>query len=358
MSPITTPADAALDELTGELARRGEELDRTGKWPREQLDLCGQYGVFRWFLSPAWGGYHWALADVLRGYMRLGGACLTTTFILTQRTGACRRIAASLNDDLAGQLLPGLANGSLMASVGISHLTTSRRHLDRPVLAARQTPGGFVLDGYSPWVTGGPHCDWIVTGGTLEDGRQILIAVPRDAPGVVCRAPAELTALAASHTGAVEFHHVEAPERWLLAGPVERVMSQGVGANTGGLETSALAVGLSGAALTFIEQEEKQRSELHEAAAALRLEHDDVQATLLGLASGDTRCTNEQVRTQANSLALRTTQAALAAAKGTGYLRGHPAGRWCREALFFLVWSCPPTVMNANLCELAGLDLP
>jgi hypothetical protein len=46
----------------------------------------------------------------------------------------------------------------------------------------------------------------------------------------------------------------------------------------------------------------------------------------------------------------------LVAAKGTGYVVGHPAGRWCREALFFLVWSCPQPVSAANLCELAGLE--
>ena len=28
---------------------------------------------------------------------------------------------------------------------------------------------------------------------------------------------------------------------------------------------------------------------------------------------------------------------------------------WCREALFFLVWSCPQSVLTATLCEFAGL---
>ena len=55
-------------------------------------------------------------------------------------------------------------------------------------------------------------------------------------------------------------------------------------------------------------------------------------------------------------LVLRATQGALAAAKGAGYVVGHPVGRWCREALFFLVWSCPQGVMAAALCELAGLE--
>jgi alkylation response protein AidB-like acyl-CoA dehydrogenase len=72
---------------------------------------------------------------------------------------------------------------------------------------------------------------------------------------------------------------------------------------------------------------------------------------------GGDRCitTGNELRQRANSLALRASQAALAAAKGAGYVAGHPAGRLCREALFFLVWSCPQPVLQANLCELAGI---
>jgi hypothetical protein len=74
------------------------------------------------------------------------------------------------------------------------------------------------------------------------------------------------------------------------------------------------------------------------------------------LAAGLPACTAEELRSRANSLVLRSSQAALTAAKGSGYVLGHPAGRWCREALFFLVWSCPQPVMAAALCELAGLS--
>jgi hypothetical protein len=76
---------------------------------------------------------------------------------------------------------------------------------------------------------------------------------------------------------------------------------------------------------------------------------------LLDVARGQSSCSKELIRQRANSLVLRATQAALSAAKGSGYVVGHPAGRWCREALFFLVWSCPQPVAAANLCELAGI---
>src|SRR5687767_6734088 len=148
-------ADSQLDRLCQELSSRADALDTGGQWPAEQLRLCGEVGVYRWFLPHAWGGYAWSDADVIRGYLRLSEACLTTTFIITQRTGACRRILASENEPLKQRLLPDLASGRSFATVGISHLTTSRGHLAQAVMAARDSHDGFVLDGFSPWVTGG-----------------------------------------------------------------------------------------------------------------------------------------------------------------------------------------------------------
>ena len=92
-SLITSPTDAALDDLCNALAQRADQLDAGGEWPAEQLRLCGEHGVFQWFIRPEWGGQAWSEEDVLRGYLALSSACLTTTFVLTQRTGACTRLA-------------------------------------------------------------------------------------------------------------------------------------------------------------------------------------------------------------------------------------------------------------------------
>ena len=132
-------------------------------------------------------------------------------------------------------------------------------------------------------------------------------------------------------------------------------MSQGIGASTGGHETSTLALGLSAAAIDYLASESERRPDLEPALAALREDHRQTLDRLFAVVRGEPDCSTEQLRQKANSLALRTSQAALAAAKGTGYVLGHLAGRWCREALFFLVWSCPQPVLSANLCELAGI---
>jgi hypothetical protein len=113
---------------------------------------------------------------------------------------------------------------------------------------------------------------------------------------------------------------------------------------------------LADAAISYIERESAQRGDLAPVAESLRTQWAQLRDDLLQVATGHRVCSNEQLRTRANSLVVRGTQAALSAAKGAGYVIGHPVGRWCREALFFLVWSCPAPVQQAGLCELAGLE--
>jgi len=364
---ITSPHDPALTALCTSLREQAATLDQPSAWPAQQLRQCGQAGVFEWFVAAEFGGQGWSEADLLRGYVALASACLTTTFVMTQRVGAMQRIAAGNSSLARERLLPDLLAGRTFATVGISHLTTSRQHLTRPVLravecSAGQGRGGFVLDGYSPWVTGAEHAQTIVLGATLDDGRQILAALPTDLPGVRIDPAPQLLGLSASRTGPVHLDHVEVPDEWLLAGPIHEVMKQGLGARTGGLQTSALAIGLASAAIAFLETQAGARDELTEPAEALLAERNELLQAMLALAgdkplaeSPACAVTGNDLRRRANSLALRSAQAALAAAKGAGYVAGHPAGRWCREALFFLVWSCPAPVLQANLCELAGI---
>ena len=100
--------------------------------------LCGPRRPGRRCAAPAcWagpsraalGGQDLSYPDLLDGYERLAGACLTTCFILSQRDAACRRLRDGENAKLRDELLPPLARGETFATVGLSQLTTSRQHL-------------------------------------------------------------------------------------------------------------------------------------------------------------------------------------------------------------------------------------
>ena len=134
MTTVSSPDDPTLDALCGRLSLLAPSLDASDAWPSEQLELCTSAGVFRWFLAEQWGGLSWSESDILRTYVRLAAACPTTTFVITQRMGAAIRIAASDNDWLKRTLLPNLVTGRTFATIGISHLTTSRQYVDRPCL--------------------------------------------------------------------------------------------------------------------------------------------------------------------------------------------------------------------------------
>lgn len=359
---IQSPDSGELTTLCEQLTRLSGPTNATGVWPEEQLRLCGEAGVFRWFLPRDVDGLAWDDVDVVRGYLALSAACLTTTFVITQRTSACRRFAASQNTELKGRLLRPLATGKSFATVGISHLTTSGRHLARPRVEAVRADGGWELSGVVPWVTGADHAEHILLGATVvEEGQptadELLLALPTLAKGVDVPVPFDLIGVSASHTGMVTLEKVLVEDAMLVAGPCEGVLAaSGRGVSAGGHETSTLALGLASSAIEYLQSEAANRPDLDEAATVFGAEHEELVAELLAIARGEPACGTQELRTRANSLVLRATQATLAAAKGAGYIQGHPAGRWCREALFFMVWSCPQPVMAANLCELAGIE--
>lgn len=343
---------AQLKDLA--LARQDNEL----VWPHESIAALASNNVFRWFIPKKFGGWEWSAEKILDGYLGLSQACLTTAFILTQWHAACRKIISSENQSLKQRLLPSMATGSLLATVGISHLTTSRQHLGKPALRATPTDRGYLLSGCSPWVTAAQAADILVLGATLDDGNQLLAAVPRSSHGLTSQAGFPLLALSASCTGQVDLVDVQVDHSQVVSGPKANVMqeSSSAGGGPGGLHTSILAVGLSLCAVSFLRDQSKLRPSLKAISDKLLKDANQLRHDLTLLTNGHPVMTASQMRHQANRLVLRSTQAALQAAKGAGYVQGHPAGRWAREALFFLVWSCPQEVVDADLCDLAGLE--
>ncbi len=349
-----------FEDLLSELSNLTAQPQSEDEWPENQFKLLAQADVLKWVIPTDYGGLAITPEELIVGYQLLSQACLLTTFVLTQRNGACQRIATSKNDVIKADLLPSLARGEMFATVGISHLTTSRQHLKTPAVKATAIDGGYSLKGTVPWVTGATQADYIVTGGTCEDGGQILAVIPTSAEGVSVKQPVRMLALTASETGPVALDNVEISEQYVLAGPTAQVMKQGKGGGAGSLATSALALGTAASALEHLAYEAERRPELKEILEPLTNEHKKISTDLHATARGNDAALNpglnaESIRQRANSLVLRSTQAFLAASKGAGFVESHPAGRAVREAMFFLVWSCPQPVLSAALREFACL---
>jgi butyryl-CoA dehydrogenase len=341
-----------LKECLETLAEHAQAADNDFVWPTPSWEALVRAGVLGWSIARTDGGSGRVALDLLHGYEQLASACLTTCFILSQRESAVRHLKGMANANLRRELIQNLVAGTSFATVGLSQLTTSRQHL-QPALVAREVHDKFVLDGSIPWVTGAPRADHIVLGAVTDKNLQLIAVLPTDLAGVRVQPPLDLMALRGSLTAEVRLEKVELDKKWLLAGPTERVMPAGKG-GAGGLETSCLALGLAGSAIDYLAKEAATRPDLRESADNLEQDRRAVRQEMHGLAGdGGAPESAGALRTRANSLVLRASQVALTAGKGAGFLRSHPAQRWARQALFFLVWSCPRPTTQATLAQLA-----
>ena len=352
----TEPDFARLESLTAQLAAEDAHADSEDEWPGALWSSVERAGATRWALAAEFGGEGCARPLLIQRYAQLAGGSLTAVFVLSQHDAGVRRLLAAPASDAARHWLEAIGKGRAFTTVGISHLTTSRRLGTQPVKAIEHVAGTYRFDGTIPWVTAAHRADVLVTGAVLADGRQMLCALPADRPGVVVGAPFPLAALQASCTTEVVLEAVRVDDSDMLAGPATDILANPGVVGTAGLETSAIALGQARAALMALFELGPERTDLAEPLEALAENWQTYWGQLIAQARGEPDAPPPgQIRTQANSLVLRATQAYLTARRGTGFLRTEPAQRWARQALFFLVWSCPTPVAQAAIRDLAGL---
>lgn len=346
-------------------------------WPQASWDAIVRSGVLKWLPPSRYGGDELAPVDLLAGYCEIARHCLTTAFILSQREAATRYLLRGGNEALIERFARELVTGRLHVTLGISQLTTSRQH-GAPAMSAIREGNGYSLTGTMPWVTAADRTDAILVGATLSDSRQILALVDCKSPGLKIGPPLELLAVRGSRTAEVRCDDVKVSDSQIAAGPVVNVMATLKG-GTGGLETSALALGLVAGCRDWLNEEmaKTKRTYIAEWIGCIDGEQRRLITRMSVLssnaeASGKSAAKSDlpvsptviesqgnidaaaMLRSEANHLALRAADTILAVAKGAGFVAPHPAERFVRQARFFLVWSCPKPALESTVSRIWG----
>lgn len=199
------------EALLQKLRESAQANDISGDWPAKDLDALARVGAMRWVnqLKPL---------PLHMEYYFIASASLATGLILTQRDSAVAIIRDSDNVELRDELMPKLESNESFTTVGIAQLTTSRQGR-LPAVRATSTNDGYLLDGIIPWCTGAAKADVIVAGAALDDGRQILFALPTNSPGVDVQPPLPLVALRATWTSEIHLKNTPSPTAKSFAGP-------------------------------------------------------------------------------------------------------------------------------------------
>ena len=349
--PRPFPTGPALAMLCEQVADRASATRTAGPWQSGAFQAFAESGCLAGWIDPADGGTAATEPAIMDLLVAVASRCLTSALALTQWASAVRILGRA--DPVTRQrFLPALAAGHRFTTVGISQLTTSRQHLSRPAVTAISGPDGWRLTGVCPWVTGADSVQTIVTGAvaTVTDGepQPRFFAIDTASKGVIVEPPLAMLALSGSRTSCVRLE--EAP----VIAEIPSV-SKPAG-QTGGLGTTALALGSTFAALRLIDREADSRPSLTPVGAELRREADALEQDFhQAVGNGCDATGRNSLRQRANALVTRAAQAALTASKGAGFVVGHPAEQLLRESMFFLVWSCPQPVTESLLCDLAGL---
>ena len=351
--PPPFPTGSSLAELCQEIKSIDVKTRELGPWKSGAFSKLASHGCLAGWIKKDDGGTEASETEIMTFLVSIASSCLTTALALTQWASAVRIISRGSQETRA-RFLPNLAAGQQSTTVGISQLTTSRQHLGRPILTAKKIDMGWSLHGKCPWVTGADSVNTLVTGAVPLKSKESqatphFFILRMNSSGIKVAPPMDLLALTGSRTSSIELEDVSTE--------AEITPQSETGPQTGGLGTTALAIGSTRASLAILEQESLRRDALKPITSEIEKEVSTIEADLFEATTyGINTRERNLLRQRANTLVTRTSQAALTASKGAGFVKGHPIERLIRESMFFLVWSCPQSVTESLLCDFAGIE--
>jgi alkylation response protein AidB-like acyl-CoA dehydrogenase len=298
--------------------------DAAGEVPTASLDALADAGLYGEALPDDLE----VLCAVLEA---LAGGCLSTAFVWIQHIGVLRAALLSehahVREEWSGPLARGDRRGGLALGGALP---------GRPSLTARETDGGWLLDGCSPWLSGWGRIDVVHAGARTEDERLVWFFVDARESDTLHVEVLDLMVLGATATVRADFSAHVVPE--------ERVVSVAPYVQGGTTPAEVLrihashALGVAGRCCRLL------------GPGPLDRELDACRERLAEL--DPDRIASD--RADAGELAVRSAAALMAASGSRSLLLGEHPQRLAREALFASIYALRPMSREALLRRLGA----
>jgi alkylation response protein AidB-like acyl-CoA dehydrogenase len=318
---VVATAQGLADEL---LFPAALATDAAGAIPQESLDALADAGLYGTALPED-------LEQTCAVLEALAGGCLSTAFVWMQHLGVLRAAFFSEREHIRAEWSEPLARGERRGGLALGGALPGP-----PLIRARETDGGWLLDGTSPWLSGWGRIDIVHTGARTDDERLVWLFVDARESDTLSVALQDLMALRATATVLAEFTAHFVPE--------ERVVSIAPYLPGGGTPPevlrihSSLALGVANRCCRLL------------GASPLEGELDACRARLAEL--DPERIAAD--RADAGELAVRAAAALMAATGSRSILLDQHPQRLAREALFASVYALRPASREALLRRLGA----
>jgi isovaleryl-CoA dehydrogenase len=208
-----TTLDALSRVITEQIAPAAAEVDRTGAFPRRQIQALQEAGILGLTVPAAYGGGGGGVPEAAAVVRELGAACSSTAMIVTMHYSA----AAVLTVADRADILTDIAAGRHLSTLAFSEFG-SRSHFWAPVSTATQGNGDVRLDARKSWVTAAGEADSYVWSSKplAAVGPMTLWYVPADAPGLDVPAPFDGLGLRGNASSPVTATSLWVPESAML----------------------------------------------------------------------------------------------------------------------------------------------
>jgi alkylation response protein AidB-like acyl-CoA dehydrogenase len=345
-SPSTSPAsmlDAVRAISDGPLREAADATDR-GVYPRDVLQRLGAAGAYAAHIGPGLlaGDYMGAI----RAMTEVSRVCGASGFMVWCQQVCGLYLQQSGNPALTGERLLAHSAGQRLGGTGMSNPMKSYAGIETLLLHARPVPGGYRVNGTLPWVSNlGPDHYAGVLAGVVGEDREIMFALPCDAPGVELRNCPSFSAMEGTNTWAIRCTEVFIGTEQMLADPARPYIARIRGAFI--LLQCGFGLGVAQGAIDSMWRVEAQLGHvnqyLDERPDALQDELDALTTRIEGLCATPLSTEREHlinvldVRAHASELALRAAQSALLHAGARGYLLSSDVQRRVRESHFVAI---------------------
>ncbi|WP_051840695.1 acyl-CoA dehydrogenase family protein [Streptomyces sp. NRRL F-5126] len=363
--------EAVLRDTVGPLA---EEIDRSGRFPREGVRALAEAGLLGLLSSPENGGAGGDLRQAAGVVERLAGTCGSTAMVLLMHYAATTVVDRHGPEDARRDI----AAGSHLSTLAFSE-RGSRSHFWAPGSTATPDGAGAVcLDAEKSWVTSAGEADSYVWSSRplRADGVMSLWLVPAGSAGIDVRGDYDGFGLRGNASSPVTGKGVSVTETAMLGDdgqgldtalglvlPCFLVLSAAFSLGVTQALLDLTARHLTGTRLEHLGQSLAEQPIPRQEYARLRLRADALRsfldATLTALDTGlpEAQLRVLQVKALAAETAAEVADGAMRLCGGSAFRRDLGVERRFRDALAARVMA-PTTEALHDFCGRAGLGLP
>lgn len=209
------------DIASKEFKERAKEIDKTHRFPRENVEIMGEAGILGLTLDPKYGGGGMDYICYSIAVEELSKVCASTGTIMSAHLSLC---SIPINDwgteEQKAKYLPGLATGKKLGAFALSEPGNGS---DAAAMRtdAKEDGDHYILNGSKAWITNGAEADvYLVLAQTNREAKHkgvTAFLVEKGTPGFSFGKPEDKLGIRASSTTQLHFDNCRVPKANVLS---------------------------------------------------------------------------------------------------------------------------------------------